>query len=129
MLSARLTPSGRFDDSYGINGFSHADFPLNGVELASGNAVAIDSSNRILIAGAISNGSLSHSAVVRLQPNGFYDGSFGIGGRSDAGFGLGFSPGDAANALTLDRLGRIVIAGYAGSSKGLAFAIARISTK
>ena len=95
---------------------------------ATGNALALDSAGRIIVAGSISDGTHFHSAVVRLQPNGFYDTSFGAGGRSDAGFGLGFTPGDAANALTLDHSGRIVIAGYVTSAKGYEFGVARIST-
>ena len=127
ILTARLTPSGQFDQSYGISGFSHADFPLGGAELAQANALAIDAAGRIVIAGSISDGTHVHSAVVRLQPNGFYDTAFGVGGRSDAGFGLGYTPGDGANALTFDHSGRIIIAGYVTSPKGYEFGVARIS--
>lgn len=127
IVTAELTSSGQFDQTFGISGFSHADFALNGVELGHASAVVLDAAGRIVITGSISDGEQDHSIVVRLQPNGFYDPTFGVGGRSDAGFGVGTTPVDGSNALTLDQSGRIVIAGFVATPKGYEFGVARLS--
>lgn len=106
---ARYSSSGVLDTTFGTSGTTYAAI----ASFAVGNAVAIDSSNRIVVGGfAISSG--THQIVVaRFTANGTLDGSFGTSGvvlydipSGDIDHGLGV-------AIQAD--GQIVVAGNAGN--------------
>jgi uncharacterized delta-60 repeat protein len=110
----RLNPDGSIDTTFGINGRSVAAFDLGGAKADFANAMVIDPQGRILVAGSAEwNGSDTDFAVCRLTPDGYFDPSFGWGGKQTVAFDMGGGNGDAANGIALDSQGRIVLAGYA----------------
>lgn len=124
----RLLPNGQFDTTFGLSGRSFAGFPKGGVTLDVAKGVAVDAWDRILVGGSITdNTGNTDAAVIRLLPTGYFDPSFGNGGRSDAKFDLGTAKYDAANALAVDDNGKVVLAGVTSTLlNGGCFAVARI---
>jgi uncharacterized delta-60 repeat protein len=98
---ARYTPGGVLDPSF--NGTGVVTTAIG--TFAQANAVAIDSQNRIVVAGYDGN----NFALVRYTPTGAPDGSFGSGGVVTTPLGA------SANALSvvIDSQGRIIAGGYA----------------
>jgi uncharacterized delta-60 repeat protein len=106
---SRYTSSGVLDTTFGVGGT--ATTPVG--DFGVGNALAIDASNRIVIAGYAISGGVHQVAAVRFTANGTLDGSFGTNGVvlydipvTDIDHGLGV-------AIQAD--GQIVIAGSSGS--------------
>ncbi len=100
---ARLKTDGRLDRTFSGDGYATTD--LGGSDSAS--SVAIDSEGRIIVGG--------NGGIVRYEPNGALDPSFGTGGMVTSGLAR------AASSLAIDSDGRIVVAG--GSNQD--FAVAR----
>jgi uncharacterized delta-60 repeat protein len=106
IATARLTSSGSLDTTFGTRGIS--EFSGGGV-----NAVAIDSSGRILLAGV--------GAIVRLLPAGGMDSSFGTSGVQFLNDSM------AVNGVALQPLdGKIVAAGAVSLSGRVQVAVARL---
>ena len=82
----------------------------------SGNAIAIDSQGRILVAGYSSNGSDIDVLLQRYNTDGTLDTGFGTNGVVTYDGGNG---GDHGDAITIDPNGNILVAGYKqqGTSK------------
>jgi uncharacterized delta-60 repeat protein len=96
VATERLNPDGSLDATFGSGGI--ASFNGAGV-----NAVAIDGSGRIVLAGV-------GAAAVRLDGDGSIDTTFGAGGLAIYQYAGNES---AANGLAFDASGRIVLAGAA----------------
>lgn len=102
-LAARLLPDGGLDTSFGGGG--RLLLPLGGVSVA--NELAVDRSNRILVAGGL--GVLKQGArlwdpfLLRLGPEGAFDGSFGTAGLVREGF---TDFGGGSTAVEIDSAGR-----------------------
>lgn len=115
-MLARFEPDGTLDTSFAggivtanVSTFSNGD---------AANAVVIQSDGKIVAAGsATPSGGGSDFALVRYNPDGTLDTSFGTGGkvRTD------FAAGDVIRGLVVQADGRIVAAG----SDGADFALAR----
>ena len=89
----RLNANGTVDKTFANRGETVLNFNTGVPNTDSVAGLTIDSAGRIVIAGTgtLTNGS-QDIVVVRLTPNGAYDRSFGINGRSYAGFNdLGFT--------------------------------------
>jgi uncharacterized delta-60 repeat protein len=117
----RFRPNGTPDDSFGGDGRVSSDFGSID-EFAYG--IAIDRRGRIVAAGVGS--ATGRFLVARYQPTGSLDPSFSGDGFTTTGFpGAGESGGARATPIrfslafgvTIDRRGRIVAAGEAGSAK------------
>jgi uncharacterized delta-60 repeat protein len=109
MAVARLTPSGSLDPSFGSGGIVLLS-PSPSKDIA--NAVALQPNGKILVGGevnVIGEGS-GDFAVVRLNPNGSPDQTFGSGGAAVRSLLTG---GDIATAIALQGDGNIVAAGSA----------------
>jgi uncharacterized delta-60 repeat protein len=122
---ARYTPSGDLDPAFGTDGTVFTDFGEDRHE--HGEAVAIDASGRIIVAGTTYAGGLQlNFAVACYTSEGVLDPSFGIGGKVITDF---YGEIDEANAVAIDATGKIVVAGRAQPSGGGVddhdFAIAR----
>jgi uncharacterized delta-60 repeat protein len=97
---AALTHSGTLDTAFGSAGVATADI------LASDSAagVAIDSTGRIIVAGASGDSTANHIAAVRFSPSGALDTSFAAAGKllagttgADVGTGVAIDTGSLAN--------------------------------
>jgi uncharacterized delta-60 repeat protein len=105
--AARYKPNGSLDDSFGMDGWATAPFLSRYVHA---NAVAVDSHDRVVVAGTIFNDSTAENfAIVRFTSAGDPDRSFGMGGRVTTDLASGSS--EYANGVAIDSLGRIVAAG------------------
>jgi uncharacterized delta-60 repeat protein len=109
-VAIRLLPDGSYDPSFGSAGI--ATFPDYTV-----NAIELDSSGRIVIAGV-------GATAGRLEPDGSVDESFGDNGIAHATLGTD----NAANGLAIDpSSGDIVLAGVATISGRQELAVVRLT--
>ena len=116
---ARLNANGTPDTSFSGDGKQTVN--LGGVDAAT--AVAIAPDGKILVAGQ--GGNNQDMAVVRLNPNGSIDTSFGAGQSGKAY--VDFNGNDGANGVALQADGKIVLAGATSAVGGGDFAIARLN--
>jgi uncharacterized delta-60 repeat protein len=115
----RYNPDGSLDSTFGVGG--RATIPISaGNDVAK--AVVIDSSGRIVVAGYAFNGSNNDFALVRLNPDGTPDASFGSGGKVTTPIGTST---DQAHGVVIDPSGRIIAAGYSSSNGDEDFALVR----
>jgi uncharacterized delta-60 repeat protein len=118
---ARYQPDGALDSDFGTGGTVTTSFGRGCV--ADGSGVAIDSSDRIVVAGsAACSGGKPEFALARYTPDGRLDPTFGAGGLVMTNFAA--RRGGAATALAIDSAGRIVVAGATAGS----FALVRYSS-
>jgi len=110
---AVLNSNGELDTNFNATGMLTVNL---GGSADSGNAVAIDSSENIVIAGSTG----SDFAVMRVKPNGTLDSTFGTGGKAIVDMG---GTTDSANALRIQSDGKIVAAGTNGND----FAVLRLN--
>ena len=116
---ARYNPTGSLDTTFGAGGkvstSASADSSLN---LSDGAyAVALQPDGKIVVAGTTFNGTKRDFAVVRYDANGNLDPTFGSGGKVTTAVGSG---DDWLYGLALQSDGKIVVAGQASGSSGLA---------
>src|SRR5262249_50828470 len=111
---ARYKPSGKLDPSFGDDGKVTVGFGPGCS--AEANALAIDGSGRIVIAGSRScpptGVFVPTFALARLKPGGRLDPTFGSNGKVTASPPVGNNE-DVAYAVAIDSAGRIVAAGDA----------------
>lgn len=103
----RFTGNGSLDTSLAGSGILLVDY-------GQGNdgygELAVDSSNRlVVVAGADDLSGNSHYMIVRYNPNGDLDATFGTGGR------LFFQAPGAAGAVEIQSDGKILVGGWSGS--------------
>jgi len=118
----RYNADGSLDASFGNNGKVTTDF---GMGDDSGSAVAIQSDGKIVVAGYASNGTDDDFAVVRYNPDGSLDTTFGTGGIVTTGIGTG---DDEAFAVAIQSDGMIVAAGDSNNGSNLDVALVRYDT-
>jgi uncharacterized delta-60 repeat protein len=116
---ARYNTNGSLDNTFSTDGMKLTPFPDGGMA----NAVALQSDGKIVAAGwAIVNGRRQF-AVARYHSNGSLDTSFSSDGKAFSNF----PNGAEANAVAIDRDGKIVAAGYVVENNASKFAVARFS--
>lgn len=115
MLLARFTPSGGLDPTFGTGGLTVTDFG-SGSERLEG--VALQPDGWIVAAGQVATEHHADFAVVRYDPEGRLDLSFGHGGLATFDFG---GREDRTHALALQPDGGIVAVGQSETN----FAVAR----
>jgi uncharacterized delta-60 repeat protein len=121
---ARYNTNGSLDTTFGTNGMVTTDFGASAG--AAAQALAIDSSGKMVVAGYAWNGHDNDFALTRYNADGSLDTAFGNNGMVTTDF---WGSGDQARALAIDSRGRIVVAGQCILRKGsLAFALARYNT-
>jgi uncharacterized delta-60 repeat protein len=120
---ARYLANGALDSSFGDGyGLQSIFLDLRPVlEANEANALAIDASGRIVVAGKVYSGWGHHFALARLNPNGSLDPSFSGDGKVITGFGWTSSE---AHSLIINSNGKILAVGAAGSF----FALARYNS-
>ena len=118
---AQFRPDGSLETFFGVGGVTVRP---TGPWSTSGEDVALQPDGRIVVAGSANRCCelTSGFALVRYEPDGRLDRSFGYLGLVTSSFGQFNGAGD----LALQADGRIVVAGYAGGSGGSqAFALTR----
>jgi uncharacterized delta-60 repeat protein len=105
VLVLRYNPDGSLDDGFGTGGVVTYD----GGDLEVGLAVAIQPDGKIVVAGAYNDGTGAGVLVLRYNPDGSLDGTFGTGGVATYNGALV----DSGWAVALQPDGKIVVAGYA----------------
>ena len=108
-LEDRCTPAavGALDPSFGTAG-KFAGFPTAGTI----GGVAVDPFGRTVLAGSIPGAGGNDILVVRLNPDGTPDTSFGSGGRMTVDIAGG---DDAGRGVATDAAGNVVVAGTSGA--------------
>ena len=115
----RYNPEGSLDTSF--DGDGKVTTPI-GSSNDQALAVAIQRNGKIVVAGFSHNGSNTDFALVRYNPNGLLDTSFDTDGIVTTQFGSG---NEGAEALAIQRDGKIVAAGSANNGTRTDFAVAR----
>lgn len=118
----RLTSAGTLDAGFGSGGKQLIDF---GGSTDKAATVAIDSLDRVVVAGTKSAPGIGDFAVTRLTAAGVLDSSFGAGGKFTIDFN---GSNDVAYCVAIDSLGRIVVSGYARVGTTNDFAAARLTS-
>ncbi len=109
MLLHRLNSDGTPDTDFGSGGRLQVDFD-GGDDTAQ--ALAVDTLDRIVVAGTATQAGKRSAAVLRCLANGTPDNSFGTAGRAAFAPPLGASAGEGRD-LVIQSSGRIVVGGYA----------------
>lgn len=109
----RYNSDGSLDGSFGIAGMV---ITAIGTKNDQANSIVIQPDGKILVAGFSVNASNDQDfAVVRYNPDGSLDGSFGSGtGKVTTAIG---SADDVANGLAIQPDGRIILAGFSHAGK------------
>jgi uncharacterized delta-60 repeat protein len=107
IVLARYATNGKPDKTFGTNGSVILDFNTN---FATGNAVTIQSDDKILVAALVAFN--NNFTVLRFNKDGSRDNTFGKNGR--AGFDVGTN--SRANALALQPDNKIVVTGEASNN-------------
>jgi uncharacterized delta-60 repeat protein len=120
-VAARFNPDGSLDQTFGDNGSVQTTF---GDSAAEGNDVVLQADGKIIVVGSTGAGSYSsfnNFALVRFNPDGSLDQSFGVGGKVKSAKGT-------ATSAVLQADGKIVVGGTydTGSSRG--FMVARYNS-
>jgi uncharacterized delta-60 repeat protein len=92
---------------------------------ATGQAVAIQSDGKIVVAGVVYNGNNQDFALTRYNSDGSLDSGFDGDGRVVTDFAGG---GDAGRAVAIQSDGKIVVAGHAWTGSHDDFALARYNS-
>ena len=93
-----------------------------GTTYDAGNAVAIQSDGKIIVAGASSNGANAEFAVLRYHSNGSLDNSFDLDGKVTTAIG---QTGCIAYAIAIQPDGKILVAGESTNLANKDFALVR----
>jgi len=119
---ARLTAAGALDASFDGDGKQTIAFSAYDVRYG---VVAVDSLDRVVVAGQLDNGPSYDFAVARLTAAGALDASFDGDGKQ--AFDLGFGDADILRCMAVDSLDRVVVAGNVGFLPSTDFAVARLT--
>src|SRR5437773_4067630 len=117
-VTARFNPDGSLDQTFGSNGSVQTTF---GDSAAEGNDVVLQPDGKIIVVGftgAGSYSSLNNFALIRFNPDGTLDQSFGAGGKVKSARGL-------ATSAVLQADGKIVVGGTYNTGSIHGFMLAR----
>src|SRR5262249_2428325 len=106
---ARLLPDGTFDSDF----YADGEVVVRSPDLPVLGDVALQTAGRIVAGGT--NSTAGHFTLVRCNPDGSSDSSFGNGGITTTTFGV---HGAEASAVALQADGKIVAAGSAFFAQG-----------
>lgn len=119
----RFTASGMPDTGFGTNGKVSSVLSTNSAyEL--GNAIAVQSDGKIVVAGRIANSGPTVFVIVRYNSNGSIDTGFGTNGSIKINY---FNSLDEAKAVAIQSDGKILVAGTALNGSVRELALARLT--
>jgi uncharacterized delta-60 repeat protein len=116
MVVWRYSTDGTLDTNFGIAGIVKSDNAAGGNGTDEGQAIALDSSGNILVAGRSYNGSNYDMVIWKYGSNGGLDTSFGTGGIVVCDNTAGGSGDEIGYDIALDSSGNVLVAG--ASSNG-----------
>jgi uncharacterized delta-60 repeat protein len=119
---ARFNINGTPDLNFGEAGAILTDVPFT---MRAPDVVRVDAERRILLGGT-TNTPDATPAVARFLPDGTPDPTWGTAGVVPIEFALGSTTVDAANGLSIDPDGRILISGRAGAPDNQHLVMARL---
>ncbi len=119
---ARYHTDGTLDVTFGTGGIIVTAITANA---DSAESVAIQADGKILVAGSRNNGLTNNFAVVRYNPDGTLDTTFGGTGIVTFAFSTSH---ENAQAIRVQADGKIIVAGYADIGGNDDFAIARLNS-
>ena len=122
IVLARYNADGSLDSTFGNGGKITTD--ING-QYERADALVLQADGKLVTAGFTCGGGRCNFALIRYNPNGSLDSTFGSGGIVITNFG---GQGDAAYTLVLQADGKIVAAGSAGLAANSDFALARYNS-
>jgi uncharacterized delta-60 repeat protein len=117
-IMLRYLANGLMDVNFGDSGTVKGDFGKT--EMAF--AMVVQPDGKIILAGQGNPGSNSDYALARYKSNGRLDSSFGVNGYTTAAIG---NFDDVIQAISLQKDGKIVVAGYSGAYPNYDFSVAR----
>jgi uncharacterized delta-60 repeat protein len=109
---ARYQKNGRIDSSFGVNGKIITDFAG---KYDNAYSIAIQSDNKIIVAGDATENIFSDFGIARYLANGNLDAAFGDSGKIVMSMGTYY---DYARSVNLQSDGKIVVAGYGDNGDG-----------
>lgn len=121
-IAIRYLPHGEPDSTFGNGGIVIADY--NGLDDRC-HAVTIQPDGKIVLAGETRIAGQQDFAILRLQPDGQPDSSFGVNGWATTELGTTY---EFPNCVTLQRDGRILAAGRKANGFFSDFAMVRYHT-
>jgi uncharacterized delta-60 repeat protein len=128
LLEDRCVPSaGQLDPTFGMGGIVNTN--IGGTTPTFAQAVVVTQTDgKVVVVGSnyTSNYGASQIAVVRYNPDGSLDSTFGSGGEVFFHFNA-LSSSDAPGAVALDASGHIVVAGSTNTYNVQEFAVARLN--
>ncbi|MFN6440948.1 MAG: DUF4347 domain-containing protein [Nostoc sp. DedSLP01] len=109
---ARYNPDGSLDSSFGNGGKAIADFAN---QTDKPYSVTIQPDGKILIAGITYNGNQTDAALIRYNPNGSLDTTFGTGGKVVTNFE---GKNEWIKSVAVQSDGKIIVGGYLNPNDG-----------
>ncbi|HEX2621423.1 MAG TPA: hypothetical protein VHL11_14790, partial [Phototrophicaceae bacterium] len=119
---ARYDTTGTLDPLFGSGGKVNTEISS---DLEHGEALAIQTDGKIILAGTSFDGTNEGFALVRYDTGGIPDPAFGTGGKVTTDFNIDVNGG---NAVAIQPDGKIVVAGFTGTAGNTDFALARYDT-
>ena len=114
------SPQGTMDPTFGPDGKGAALVNLGGEDRAT--SMAIQANGKILVAGYTGPAAANDPAIVRFQPNGTLDTTFGDGGKEV----LQIPGNQTVTSMALAPNGKIVLAGTTGADDGADMFVAQL---
>lgn len=124
IVAFRLLANGSIDPAFGTGGATYVGYDQGGGLYEEALAVAVDSQDRLVLAGNFQNIDSTDVAIVRLLANGLPDPAFGQEGKSSVSFGSATAA--VATGVAILPGDRILVGGHLASampSMGIAAAL------
>ena len=119
-IVGRVNTDGTMDNTFGLNGFTTTDFGTS-ADYGQASDIALQTDNKIIVAGLRSVGTALDFAVARYDQNGLLDVSFDTDGLVSTDFG----GDDQGRATIMQSNGKILVAGGSHDGTQSRVAIAR----
>ncbi|MCZ6690904.1 MAG: hypothetical protein O7H41_15030 [Planctomycetota bacterium] len=117
MVTWRHDSTGVLDATFGVGGVVAHNDAAGGNFNDYGEAIALDSSGRILVSGYSWNGAGNSDMVTwRYDSTGVLDATFGVGGVAVHNDAAGGDTDDQGWAIVLDNLDRVLVTGQSGNA-------------
>lgn len=123
-LLARYNTDGSLDTTFGTAGVVRTSFTAPSATSLNAYAVALDSTDRIIVVGIGIPGSESYFAVARYLSDGTLDTTFGVNGYVVTGI----LTANYAQAIVVQSDNKVIVGGYADDGGDTDFALVRYDT-